>query len=211
VALHHLPTARFDGGLVASGIYFGRPGGFRLALLGAAEPSVRWARRVNTEDYLYACVEAGVALSGFAALALAIRSRDEATHTPYERALVASLVERGLVAALLALMPLLLESFQLDQQTLWAACSGAFLLYGATIVFRGIRFRQLTEAEGFVERHIFIALFATGVLVLITQLFNIVSLGFEPGARWFLLGVTWLLFSAGYVFWFFLRAWVRSA
>ena len=166
---------------------------------------------MNAEDYLYACVEAGIALSGFAALALAIRSRTGANYTPYERGLVASLVERGLVAALLGLTPLLLQSFQLAEQAVWGASSGLFLLYGASIVARSVAARRQPDSESFVGRRVFIPIFAVGIVVMSTQLFNILPLGIEQGAHWFLLANTWLLLSAGYLFWFFLRAWVRAA
>ena len=93
----------------------------------------------------------------------------------------------------------------------WASCSGIFILYGITLVVRAFSSRRVAEIRQLAERHLFLPLFLTGILVLLTQLFNLVPIGMSQGPSWYLLGVTWLLFSAGYVFCFILRAWVRSA
>jgi len=166
---------------------------------------------LNIEDYLYACVEAGVGLSGFAALALAIRSRSTDAYTPYERIQISNLIERGLASAAFALIPLLLRSFQVDERSIWRLCSGLFFIYGVTFVVRGLRARRVDELRELVGPRLFLPIFSIGVVVLLSQLINILPIGVEPGERWYLLAVTWLLFSAGYVFWFILRAWVRAA
>ncbi len=101
---------------------------------------------MDGSDYLYACVEAGVAISGFAALALAIRSRTPTEYTAVDRLLVASLIERGLATAFLALLPLLFYSFSLNDGTVWAASSGSFFAYAASALVRGIRGRRIGES-----------------------------------------------------------------
>lgn len=166
---------------------------------------------MDGSDYLYACVEAGVALSGFAALALAIRSRTTAEYTAYERLLVSNIVERGLAGALLALLPILLHSFGLKDGALWAASSGIFFAYGVSVVVRAIAARRNRESRDMVSNNVFVALFTTGCLVVLLQFANALNIGIEQSVSWYLLAVTWLLFSAGYRFWFFLRAWVRAA
>ena len=55
------------------------------------------------------------------------------------------------------------------------------------------------------------ALLAAGCVVLLLQVANALDVGVDQGVSWYLLGVTWLLFSAAYRFWFFLAAWVRAA
>lgn len=173
---------------------------------------IRRTARLNIDDYLYACVEAGVGLSGFAALALAVRSRATQDYTSHERILIANLVERGLVSAALALMPLLLQSFHVGERAVWSLCSGLFFVYGVSIVVLGIRARR---SAGFRELAIgprlFVPIFSIGVVVWLTQLVNVLPVGIERGPQWYLLAITWLLLSAGYVFWFILRAWIRSA
>ena len=151
-----------------------------------------------------------MAISGFAALALAIRSRTTAEYTAFERNLVASLVERGLAVAFLALLPLLLHSFGLADGAIWAGSSGTFLAYGVWTLARGIRARRTGVNQDLASRRVLNALLAAGVVVLLLQLANALNVGVDQGVSWYLLAVTWLLFSAAYRFWFFLAAWVRA-
>ena len=110
-------------------------------------------------EYLYACVEAGVALSGFAALAVAFRSRGQQEHSAYERTLVANMIERGLVAALFALAPMLVGSFVSTDRAAWSVCSAAIALYSATVVTRSaIAWKNEPEAIPMVGRRTFVVL-----------------------------------------------------
>lgn len=54
-------------------------------------------------DYFYVFVEAGVAISGFSALVIALRVREPVDLSEIERRIVVRLVERGLMAAFLSL------------------------------------------------------------------------------------------------------------
>lgn len=166
---------------------------------------------MNTEDYLYACVEAGVALSGFAALALAIRSRREAEYAATERLIIATLVERGLAGALFALAPLLLESFEVAERAVWSVCSGAFFVYGISISLRTTRLRRTYTGPELLEARIYHSLGVLAVLVFLAQLLNVLPMGVPQGAHWYLLAVTWLISTAGLYFWVILRSWVRAA
>ena len=166
---------------------------------------------MTAQDYLYACVEAGVALSGFAALAIALRSRGDREYTAYERTLVASLIERGLLAALFALAPMLVGSFTSSEETAWLLCSGAFFVYAVSVVVRSAIGRKEVEAQRMVSRRLSLVLFALGTPATFAPVLNVLPLGTSQGPHWYLLAVTWLLVSAGYIFWFLLRGWVRSA
>jgi len=165
---------------------------------------------VTAQDYLYACVEAGVALSGFAALAIALRSRGEREYTAYERKLVASLIERGLLAALFALAPMLVGSFTSTERAAWSVCSAALFIYAVSVVVRSALIQKETEAQRMVGRRTFLALFVLGTPATFAPILNVLPLGTSQGPHWYLLAVTWLLASAGYIFWFLVRAWVRA-
>jgi len=166
---------------------------------------------VTAHDYLYACVEAGVALSGFAALAIALRSRGDREYTAYERTLVASLIERGLMAALFALAPMLVGSFTSTEQSAWSVCSAALFIYAVSVVVRSAISRKEPEAQRMIDRRVAMVLFALGTPATFAPILNVVPLGTSQGPHWYLLAITWMLASAGYIFWFLLRAWVRDA
>ena len=166
---------------------------------------------MTAHNYLYACVEAGVALSGFAALAIALRSRGDREYTAYERTLVASLIERGLLAALFSLAPMLVGSFTSTEQAAWSVCSAAFFIYAVSVVARSAIARKEPEAQRMVGRRMSLVLFVLGTPATFAPILNVLPLGTSQGPHWYLLAVTWLLASAGYIFWFLLRAWVRAA
>ena len=166
---------------------------------------------MTAHNYLYACVEAGVALSGFAALAIALRSSGDREYTAYERTLVASLIERGLLAALFALAPMLVGSFTSTEQVAWSVCSAAFFIYAVSVVARSAIARKEPEAQRMVGHRMSLVLFVLGTPATFAPILNVLPLGTSQGPHWYLLAVTWLLASAGYIFWFLLRAWVRAA
>ena len=58
---------------------------------------------------MYTMAEIGVALAGFAAIVIALRQKEGASLTDGDRKVVASLIERGLVAAMLSFLPILLD------------------------------------------------------------------------------------------------------
>jgi len=163
-------------------------------------------------DYLYACVEAGVALSGFSALIIALRRREPTQFSAYDRQLVASLVERGLMAAFFSLLPILLFGLGLSEQLVWLFTGGTFVAYGISIAIRSWHSRRLDQAGSqFLSGALFYPLMALGVVLIGVQALHAIGLGLQQSVWWHLLAVTWLLTSAGYLFVFVLRAWVRAA
>jgi hypothetical protein len=167
---------------------------------------------VEGSDYLYACVEAGVALSGFSALIIALRRREPLQFSAYDRQLVANLVERGLMAAFFSLLPILLFGLGFSERLVWLFSSGAFVAYGISIAIRSWRSRLPDQADSqLVSGALFYPLMAVGLALIAVQALHAVGLGLQQSVWWHLLAVTWLLTSAGYLFVFVLRAWVRAA
>ena len=153
---------------------------------------------MTTHDYLYVCVQAGVALSGFAALAIALRSRADREHTDYERRVVASMTPTRIATCVPA-------------PPTRRRRSAAIVIYAMSVVVRSAIAQRHPEAGRVAGRHVVLVLFVLGTPVMLAPLFNVVPLGISQGPHWYLLAVTWLLSSAGYIFWFLVRAWVRAA
>lgn len=160
-------------------------------------------------EYMYAAVEAGVALAGFSALIIALRQRDNKTLSAQDRIVVASLVERGLMAAFFALLPILLFGLDLSAGSVWLICSGSFFIYGISILFRALRNRKLSGS--IVSAPLYFALLFIGVLLIIVQLLHAVGIGITQSAWWYLTAVTWLLVTAGYRFFFVLLGWIQDS
>ncbi len=157
---------------------------------------------------MYTAVEAGVALAGFSALIIALRQRDDRSLSTSDRMVVASLVERGLMAALFAFLPILLFGFDLSAAVVWLICSGAFFVYGTSIFVRAMRSRR--QSARLVPAVQFYPLVVIGILIIILQLLHALGVGITQSVWWYLTAVTWLLVSAGYRFFYVLLGWIRE-
>ncbi len=163
-------------------------------------------------DYMYAMAEAGVTLAGFAAIVIALRQKEDSSLSDGDRKVVASLIERGLAVAMLSFMPILLTGLGLSNRTVWFFSSGIFALYGASLAIRTSQNRRfVTRAAKFVSDPMFYTLMLLGILMIALQVMHAFGLGLQQNAWWYLVGITWLLFTAGYHFFFALRAWIRAA
>ena len=160
-------------------------------------------------EYMYTTSEIGVALAGFAALVIAFRQRQDSALSDSDRRVVASLVERGLMAAFFSFLPILLFGLGLSERLIWFFSSGTFVAYGVSIIIRSMRSRKISR--GLASNPVFYILFAIGVLMVALQVCHALGLGLNQSAWWYLVAVTWLLVSAGYRFFFVLHGWVRSA
>jgi hypothetical protein len=168
---------------------------------------------MDGEEYLYACVEAGVALAGFSALVVVLRQRGARELPAFDRTLIANLIERGLMAALFSLLPRLLIGLGLASASVWSASSAALAVYVASLAVRGFRNsrRFPEEATQVFPRRVVPILYLVGVAVIVIQVLNVLGLGIHRDLWWYLLGVSWVLVSAGYSFLIILRSWVRAA
>ena len=166
---------------------------------------------MDGESYLYALVEAGVALAGFSAIALALESRRTQQSEILHKTVIARLVERSLMASLFALLPTLLFGLGITERVVWLIASGALATYGALWLFHTIYRRRDTVVQMGVGRANLVLLGLIAVAVIIVQVLNAIGLALSQGVWWYALGVAWLLATAGYTFVIYLRAWVRAS
>ena len=160
-------------------------------------------------DYLLTSAEVSVALAGFTALVVVLR---QGTPRGIPAGLVISLVERSLVSTVLSLLPVLLSGLSVPPSHLWFTSSGLLGLYVASLAWRGatLRRREPAAAE-MISGPAFLLLFALGPLVVILQIANAVGIGVEQSVWWYLVGLTWVLSSVCYLFYFAIRSWARAA
>ena len=83
---------------------------------------------------MYTTAEIGVALAGFAALVISFRQRQDSSLSNSDRLVVASLVERGLMAAFLSFLPILLFGLGLSERLIWFFSSGTFVAYSVSVM-----------------------------------------------------------------------------
>lgn len=162
-------------------------------------------------DFLLTCAEVAVALAGFSALVVALGRRGADDLAVQYRGLVGSLIERSLVAVFLSFLPILLFGLGVSPRLLWFASSGALAAYIVSLAWRSARLRKRDPTlEALVAGPAWGVLFGLGVLVLLLQLVHAVGLGIHQSVWWYLVGLTWLLVSVAYVFYFAVRRWARD-
>lgn len=162
-------------------------------------------------DYLLTAAEIGVALAGFAALVIAVRQRGAGMLSPNDRNLVASLIERGLVASFFSFLPLLLTGLGLEAELVWLIASGGLAIYIVSLGWRSRASRRRDpEASDLVPAALFHPLMVVGISLAGVQFAHAFGWFLEQSVWWYLLALTFLLTSAGYVFFFVVRGWVRN-
>ena len=164
---------------------------------------------MEATDYLLTCAEIAAALAGFAALIVALGDRQRDRTLP---SLVATLIERSLVALLLSLLPALLIGLDTGPRPLWAVCSGLLAAYVLSLAVRSAALRRAEPDlwAALLSGPVFVTLYACGIGVLVLQVFNATGLFVTPDVWWYLVGLSWLLASVCYYFFFFVRSWSRS-
>ncbi|RKX35527.1 MAG: hypothetical protein DRP64_19290 [Verrucomicrobia bacterium] len=163
-------------------------------------------------DYLLTCAEVAVALAGFSALVVAVRQRGDDELAPLDRSLVSSLIERSLVAVFFSFLPILLHGLGISPARVWFVTSGGLSAYVVTLAWRGavLRKREPQFSE-LISGPIFYIIWALGLFVLALQSAHALGLGVQQSVWWYLVGLTWLLVSVGYLFYLAIRGWARAA
>ncbi|HXW09672.1 MAG TPA: hypothetical protein VD737_03600 [Steroidobacteraceae bacterium] len=166
---------------------------------------------MDGDNYLYALVEAGVALAGFSAIAIALESRGVQQSETRQKAVIARLVERSLMASLFALLPTLLFGLDISERIVWLIASGSLAGYGAFRLVQTLRTHKETMVQMRVGGATRFVLGLVAVAVIIIQVLNAIGFVLSQGQWWYALGVTWLMVTAGYTFVIYLRAWMRGS
>ena len=160
-------------------------------------------------NYLYTCAQISIAIVGFSSIAVALRQKQGSNFDEQDGHRIRIIIERGLMAALLAILPLLLNHFGISGILLWRISSGVLAAYTISLLVR----RYMARNKGFrivLNPISFWALFVTGVAIAIIQLLNTAGVFSIFHLGWYLLGLTWLIVTAGYVFGFSVYAWTRA-
>lgn len=163
-------------------------------------------------EYLSTCAEVAVALAGFSALIVALTNRADSGVDPISRGLVSTLIERSLVAVFFSLLPILLSGLGVTSGNIWFSCSMLLAVYILSLAWRsGTQRRREPEIKDYLNLPAFILLMSVGLLVIFLQLFHAFGLGIRQSVWWYLVGLTWLLMSASYMFYIGVRRWLYAS
>jgi hypothetical protein len=163
-------------------------------------------------EYLLTCAEVAVALAGFSALVVAIGGRGESSIESVSRGLVGTLIERSLLAVFFSLVPVLLFGLDVAPAPTWFICSGGLAAYIGSLAWRSAaNRREMPGLSEYLTGPVFAILMVLGLLVLLLQVAHAFGLGLRQNVWWYLVGLTWLLLSAAYMFYMAIRRWARAA
>ena len=162
-------------------------------------------------EYLLTRAEIAAALAGFSALVVAISGRPGSRLRPMSRTLVSTLIERSLLAVFFSLVPVLLTGLGLSPSLVWLTCSGSLAAYIGSMAWRSAAARRTTpEQTEMVPQPVFAILMVCGLVATVLQVAHAAGLGLQQSAWWHLVGLTWILLTVAYLFFFGVRQWARS-
>lgn len=149
-------------------------------------------------DSLLTLAEIAVAFAGFSSVVVLFRRSDQDRWEGFDRVRFRIMLLASLLAALFAVLPLPLQELGVPHDFIWMICSGGLALYvggGAVVQFRT---RRLFTNPFDRTLSVFFQLVAWGVLA--CQVLNVIGIGFHRQSGPYVLGVSWLLFQAGWQF-----------
>ena len=93
----------------------------------------------------------------------------------------------------------------------WSLMSGTLGIYIISLAWRSAVARKRNPlVREFISGSMFSVIYVFGVLVLMLQIAHALDIGVQQSVWWYLVGLTWLLMSVGYLFYFAIRGWVRA-
>jgi hypothetical protein len=162
---------------------------------------------LEATEFLYTSAEVGVAISGIAALMVALGQGRRGAIDALTIIYVGSIVERGLASAFFALLPILISGFELSSRVLWLLSSGLLAGYILSLAYRSYWNRKRDGTlRASLDGITFGLLMIIGLLMAGLQIAHASGLLLEQNIWWYTLGVAWLLVTMGYIFMIFLRS-----
>jgi hypothetical protein len=148
-------------------------------------------------DALLALAEVSVAFAGFSSIVVLFKRRDLGEWHVLDASRFRAMLLASLFAGFFAALPFPLYKLWVPSELLWSVSSAAMavcLAGGGVVHFRA---RRLFGSSGLLLWPVFQTMFWAAFLA---QLLNIFSVGYHREAGPYILGVSWLLFQAGWQF-----------
>ncbi len=150
-------------------------------------------------DLLLVSIEVSIALAGFAGVIATYQINNVTTIRRSAVAALSVVVQVSLLAALACVIPLLLYTFGVQGETLWAISSGVAAILGASMAYSIASSLKgaITKTS---SRLLYLLLQGLGALVILANILNAFDLAFhrEPGPL--VAGIVYALSVAGTMF-----------
>ena len=155
---------------------------------------------VSPADFLLTLAEISIAFVGFSAIVIVFRRFGAGPGSAFQNLQVSIIIEMGLLALLLSLLPLLLSMFPIDEITSWRLASLLFSMVSVLLIATYSRRRSHVQIPPEVSRRRYLVRTAAAALLIVLQLLNALLLPASSVAAVYCLGIVWLLAIVSHAF-----------
>ena len=163
-----------------------------------AYPSYGSSGALDHADTLLTFAEIAVAFAGFSSVVVVFRNRGSGTWAGLDAFRYRSMLSGSLLAAAYAGLPMVVSWLGFPRELVWRVSSAALLVWFAVLVFVQFRTRSLFPTLGGTVRWILFLSTSVGIAVWLSL--NVIGVVPDGPAEPYLVGVTWILFLAGWQF-----------
>ncbi len=155
---------------------------------------------MEESSILLTFTQVAVAFVGFAAIVATFRFKDEFTIKKNDAVDLQLIVNTGLVGAFFSVLPLAFSSFGLQNNTVWALCSGIMSINYLGFIYYLSRKVRISKIRRKMSKLIVILYFSIGLLVLVINLMNTFDIVFKREFGPFFISLIYPLSMVGYMF-----------
>ncbi|MRR29085.1 hypothetical protein EG834_01820 [bacterium] len=149
-------------------------------------------------DYLLRLAALAIAFVGFATIVVTLRRGLGGELSPFHILLVRIYVETGLIVAIGALLPSLLNLFGINGVVIWKICSAIAGVVTPAFLVVYIRRRASVERTR-IPLRVYVR-YTLSIVAVFALWLNVAGIGFASTGGPYAAALTWFLFSAGIVF-----------
>jgi len=161
---------------------------------------------MEAEGVFLVIAEVSVAFAGFSGIVAVLGRRSAGEWRSGDILRFWQMIEVSLSALIFSLLPFLFHYIGLSPASTWAACSGLLALVSSVQMGRaGYRTLKAARSDLSISPGFTVPFLLIGVLIVLLQLANTLSLGFKPSIGPYLIGLFWQLSLACVLFWRLLK------
>jgi hypothetical protein len=164
---------------------------------------------MSEESLLFALAEVSIALTGFSGVVVFLGRRASGQWSESDQTRFWSLIESGLMALLMSLLPFAVRQLDSSTTMLWSVCSGVAAVpavIGFVAWLRRAR-RAMLASDPEASPLLGIVAMTGWTAAIVALLLNAVGIGFHSSFGPYLMAIYWYLFLASLLFLRLLRFW----
>ncbi len=155
---------------------------------------------MEESSILLTFTQVAVAFVGFAAIVATFRFKEGVSIKKNDAVDLQLIVNTGLVGAFFSVLPLALSSFELQDTSVWALCSGIMSVNYLAFIFYLSKKVKISKIRRKTSKLIVVSYFSIGLLVLVINLMNTFDIIFKREFGPFFISLIYPFSMVGYMF-----------